>query len=343
METIEPPQPEPTSVSPEWSRPPLSSVTNSPPQTPTLPRCKRIRRKSSLIRRIDSSEDTPSSHESIFRAEHFSNTTSEGNDSELWPKIGLSHAIKLITSINLVGNNEKIRSQLLALPTGTTPIHYGHGTALTTIPEQKSTTTMNTKVPSVGLGSASEVSLARASIPNLLGHRNSFDLPSTVTLRSPRRHKSFSADDLIFTKRSYHEACAAIEERTSDSLQIHDVYAQPRTPILPPIDRPLTPPGIPSWTAAQNGQVQNALQPRYWSVAGTQNSLQRFLGLRPSPIEFSSHTCSYCASEFKSECSSHWRRRSCVQPTTSKSSSTFPPHKERIRDGTVGKPSVSSC
>ena len=290
METIEPSQLELASVSPEWSRPPLSSVTNSPPQTPTLPQCKRIRRKSSLIRRIDSSEDIPSSHESIFHAERSSSTNSEGNDSELWPKTGLSPAITPITSINLVGNNEKIRDQLLAPPFGRTPILYGHGTALTTITEQKSSTTMNTKVSSVHPGSESEVSLARTSVHNLLRHRNSFHMPSTVTLRSPRRRKSFSADDLVFIKRSYHEACAVIERRTHESLQIHDVYAEPRMPILPPIERPPTPPGMPSWTAAQNGSIQNASQPQNWAVAGTQNRLQRFLGIRPSTIESSSRT-----------------------------------------------------
>lgn len=288
MDTIEPSQLELASVLPELSRPPLSSVTNSPPQTPTLPQCKRIRRKPSLIRRIDSSEELPSSHESIFHAERFSSTNSEDNDTELSPKTNLSPTIRLTTAINLMGNNENIRDHLLAPIIGSTPIFYGHGTALPTIVEQKSSATMSTKVSSVHPGSTSEVSLARTSIPNLLGHRNSFDLPSTATLRSPRRRKSFSADDLVFIKRSYHEACAVIERTNKGSFHIHDVYAEPRMPILPPIERPPTPPGMPSWTAAQNRPAQNALQVQHWAVAGTQNRLQRFLGIRPSPIELAS-------------------------------------------------------
>jgi hypothetical protein len=288
METIEPLELGQASGSPEWSRLPLSSLANSPPQTPTLLQCKRIRRKSSLIQRIGSSEDIPSSHESIFHAERFSSTSSEDNGSGSRPKITLSPIITPIASINIIGNNENIRSQLLAPTIDSTPILYGHGTALTTIVEQKSTTTMCTRVSSANPRSTSEISLAISSTQNLLGYRNSFDLPSTVTLRSPRRRRSFSVDDLVFIKRSYHEACAMIERGTGDSFPIHDIYAGPRTPVLPPIERPATPPGMPSWTAAQNSPVQNTVQPHHWSVTGTQNRLQRFLGIRPSAIKVSS-------------------------------------------------------
>jgi hypothetical protein len=288
METIEPLQLELASAPPEQSRPPLYLVTNSPPRTPTLPQRKRIRRKSSLIRRIDSSEEIPSSHESIFHAERFPSTNSEDNDSGIWPKATLSLTIGPSTSTNLVGNNENIRDELLAPTIGRTPILYGHGTALTTIVEQKSTRTMSTKVSPIGPGSASEVSLARTSIPNLLGHRGNFDLPSAVTLRSPRRRKSFSADDLVLIKRSYHEACLVIERKIKGSMQIHDVYAEPHTPILPPIERPSTPPGMPSWTAAQNAPTQTLLPSPGWVARDTQNRLQRFLGIRPSLIELSS-------------------------------------------------------
>jgi hypothetical protein len=289
METIEPSKLGQVSGSPEWSRLPLSSLANSPPQTPTLPQCKRIRRKSSLIQRVGSSEDIPSSHESIFHAQRFSSTSREDNGSGSWPKITLNSIIIPLASINIVGNNENIRNQLLAPTISSTPILYGHRTALTTIVEQKSTTTMCTRVSSVNPRSASEISLAISSTQNLLGYRNSFDLPLTVTLRSPRRRRSFSADDLIFIKRSYHEACAMIERRTGDSFPIHDIYAEPCTPILPPIERPPTPPRMPSWTAAQNNPVQNTVQPHHWSVTGTQNRLQRFLGIQPSAIKFSSH------------------------------------------------------
>jgi hypothetical protein len=288
METIELLELGQASGSPEWSRLPLSSLANSPPQTPTLLQCKRIRQKPSLIQRIGSSEDIPSSHESIFHAERFSNTSSEDNGSGSWHKITLSPISTPIASINIIGNNENIRNQLLAPTIGSTPILYGYGTALTTIVEKKSTTTMS-RVSSVNPRSASEISLAISSTQNLLGYRNSSHLPSTVTLRSPRQRRSFSADDLVFIKRSYHEACAMIERGTGDSSPIHNIYAEPRTPILPPIERPATPPGMPSWTTAQNRPVQNTVQPHHWSVTGTQNRLQRFLGIQPSAIKFSSH------------------------------------------------------
>jgi hypothetical protein len=221
-----------------------SLLANSPPQTPTLLQCKRIRRKSSLI--IGSSEDIPSSHESIFHAERFSSTSSEDKGSGSWPKITLSPIITPIASVNIIGNNENIGNQLLAPTIGSTPILYGHGTALTTIVEQKSTTTTCTRVSSINPRSTPEISLAISSTQNLLGYRNSSDLPSTVTLLSPRRRKSFSADDLVFIKCSYHEACAMTERGTGDSFPIHDIYAEPRTPILPPIERPATSLGMPS-------------------------------------------------------------------------------------------------
>jgi hypothetical protein len=229
-----------------------------------------------------------SSHESIFHAERCSSTNSEENDNELCPKTTISPIIRQIASINLVGNNENVRNQLLAPNIGSTPILYGHGTALTTNVEEKSSTTMSTKVSSVHPGSTFEVSLARTSIPKLLGHRNSFDLPLTVRLRSPRRRKSFSADDLVFIMRSYHEACAVIERTNRGSLQIHDIYAQPRTPIFPPIERPPTPSGMLLWTAVQSEPIQNAPQPQRRAVTRTQHRLQHFLGIRPSSIEFSS-------------------------------------------------------
>jgi hypothetical protein len=111
---------------------------------------------------------------------------------------------------------------------------------------------MNTKISSADPRPTSELSLAVTSAPNLLGHRNNFDLPATVTLRPPRRCKSFSADDLVFIKRSYHEACTMIERTTGVSLQVYDIYAEPRTPVVPPIERPTTPPGMPSWTEAHS-------------------------------------------------------------------------------------------
>lgn len=284
MEVIPPRQLESASISPEPSRIPLYSQVNSPVRTPTLAPCKRIRRKTSLICHLDSSEEIPSSHESIFHAECLSTTNSEDNGSGQWPQVAISPTSQPATALPIVGNNENLREQLLSPIVGITPILYGHGTALTTIVEQKSTTTMNTRVSSAGPRSVSQLSLAVTSTPKLLDHHNSFELPITVTLHPPRRRKSFSADDVVFVKRSYHEACTMIERKTG----VRDIYAKPHTPVIPPIERPSTPPGMPSWTEAQNAPVQNVTQARGCAVRGTQNRLQRFLGIRPSPTEISS-------------------------------------------------------
>jgi len=94
-------------------------------------------------------------------------------------------------------------------------------------------------------------------------------------------------DELVFVKRSYHEACALIERTNKGSYHVHDVYAEPRTPIPPPIEWPPIPPGRSSWTTTQYEPVENATQPQHWAVAGTQIRLQSFLSIRPSPIELS--------------------------------------------------------
>jgi hypothetical protein len=235
-----------------------------------------LRRKSSFILRGDSSEDCPSSQDSIFEAFYCSAANSEES----------SHKIDL-NSISppqqhnsgganaSTGTNENNRQ--LTAPSGTISVEdvefrYGRGTILETITEQKSSNTMRT--------------LARArsadDFPKILflNHCDSFEVA-----KSPRRKQSFSVDDLALIQQNYHEACAMIERETRKALPVHEIYAQPKDPIHPPVHRPPTPPGMPSWTAAQN-----LPRPTRGSnnTTGVQNRLQRFLNLPASGTAFSS-------------------------------------------------------
>ena len=75
---------------------------------------------------------------------------------------------------------------------------YGNGTALDTITEQKSYTTIRSKARTKSADNS-------PSIP-FLCHRDSF-----IISKTPRRQISFSLDDIEEIKRSYHDACAVIE------------------------------------------------------------------------------------------------------------------------------------
>lgn len=59
----------------------------------------------------------------------------------------------------------------------------------------------------------------------------------------------------------------------------------PQVPILEPVERPSTPPGMPSWTAAQTPPP--AMPRRPYHIPRRPNRLQRFLGLMPSGITLS--------------------------------------------------------
>jgi hypothetical protein len=242
--------------------------------SPVPPTQKQVRRKSSFVLRVDSSEDYPSPHDSIFEAYHFSAANSEESDY----RIGLVPISKqnAPSATNESAGNDENNRQLTA-STNTYAVddikfRYGHGTVLETITEQKSSNTMRTLAQTK---SADEL----PKFPSL-SHCDSFELA-----KSPRRKHSFSVDDLALINRNYHEACAMIERETRKPLPVHEIYAQPKTPIHPPVYRPLTPPGMPSWTAAQilptrvrgsNNQPEN------------QNRLQRFLNLPASGITHSS-------------------------------------------------------
>jgi hypothetical protein len=257
------------------ARPGDSGTTSlrTPLRAISPPTQKQVRRKSSFILRGDSSEDYPSPHESIFEAYFVSAANSEESN----------HKIELVSIAqhNPGAENEPAgtaeNSRQLTGPAGTLPIadvefRYGRGTVLDTIAEQKSSNTMRT--------------LARAKsadgFPKIpfLNHCDSFEVA-----KSPRRKQSFSVDDLALIQRNYHEACAMIERETRKPLPVHEIYAQPKNPIHAPVYRPPTPPGMPSWTAAQNLPRQTGGSN---NTPGVQNRLQRFLNLPASGITFSS-------------------------------------------------------
>jgi hypothetical protein len=260
----------------------LDGMENSPLRVPLVPRAvsptppmqKQVRRKHSFVLRGDSSEELPSPHESIFEAYYFSAANSEES----------SHKVELISlpkhetpgatndSVGNDGNGRQLITPASPYSVDDIEFRYGYGTVLETITEQKSCNTMR------------EFARTKSAddIPKFpfLSCRDSFMLGKT-----PRRKHSFSVDDLALIKQNYHEACAMIEREICKPLPVHEIYAQPKDPIHPPVHRPPTPPGMPSWTASQN------LPPR---VRGSnnqhavQNRFRRFLHLPASGIALSS-------------------------------------------------------
>ncbi|KUJ15162.1 uncharacterized protein LY89DRAFT_735295 [Mollisia scopiformis] len=249
------------------NREPLQSITSSPPPTLT----KRIRRKSSFIRHPDSSEDYPSSHDSIYEAVYFSGTNSDSSSNRI-ELIDIPPRRSAATAVKTVQNDEnKKASEVEGLSTiDQIEFRYGFGTPLETITEQRSYATIRT----AGRPKSAD------DVPYIpfLGHRDSFSLS-----QSPRRKASFSLDDITLVQKSYHEACATIERQTF-KIPINEVYAEPKTPIQKPPDRPPTPDGMPSWTAAQSLPVRPV------PLTAAQNVFQRFFGLPASGITLSSRT-----------------------------------------------------
>jgi hypothetical protein len=257
------------------ARPGDSGTTSlrTPLRAISPPTQKQVRRKSSRILRGDSSEDYPSPHDSIFEAYFVSAANSEESN----------HKIELVSIAqhNPGAENEPAgtaeNNRQLTGPAGTLPIadvefRYGRGTVLETITEQKSSNTMRTLARAKSADGFSKIPF--------LNHCDSFEVA-----KSPRRKQSFSVDDLALIQRNYHEACAMIERETRKPLPVHEIYAQPKNPIHAPVYRPPTPPGMPSWTAAQNLPRQTGGSN---NTPGVQNRLQRFLNLPASGITFSS-------------------------------------------------------
>ncbi|KAL2070020.1 hypothetical protein VTL71DRAFT_14700 [Oculimacula yallundae] len=222
----------PVDLEPSSSRSPLRqrSITPTPQNT--------IRRKNSFIRLADSSEDLPSSHESIFEAFCFSSSEASSHKAEI---IDIPSRIPRPVKKNDENSREVSPFNFL----DSIQFRYGHGTALDTITEQKSFATLSSKARTKSADNS-------PSIP-FLGHRDSF-----IIAKTPRRQISFSLDDIAEIKRSYHDACGEIEvsyfalsDEICRPLLSQEVYAEPKLPIQAPPDRPPTPPGMPSWTESQ--------------------------------------------------------------------------------------------
>lgn len=106
--------------------------------TPT----KKIRRKSSFVRRVDSSEESPSPHGSIFEAYYHSTTNSdESAVVESWPMRTLPGHNQPASSTQGRENDEN--SRVGPKPATSSGVYdkqflYGRGTVLETITEQNS-------------------------------------------------------------------------------------------------------------------------------------------------------------------------------------------------------------
>lgn len=319
-------------IAPKPVRSSLNTATNAQPNNASLltvdktnniiEKGKKVRRKSSFVRRLDSSEDLPSSHDSIFIAEYLSPYNSEDSvyKTENWekiePSIPLSPRLEF-PSLNLPSssssssqNNDENGNARLSI--GITPILYGHGTPLTTIIEQKSSnptlrgeeeSTTSATHSLVRPRSASD--LTASSTPN-----SSLRLQRTSAIGgSPLRNLHFSTSGIIRRLESlsdnsveaiklswppgYDPQRASFRRKSSldggsDSCPtspISQVYAQPLRPLQPPIDRPATPDGMPSWTAAQHRQPRGGLNPqgevrRGWGIHEASSMLQRLFSNR---------------------------------------------------------------
>lgn len=260
-------------TSPAQSRQPLLPRNLSPPTIPV----RRIRRKTSFVLRSDSDDDIFSSHESIFEASCLSGSSDENCN-------GIALATLPENKPPTVGrkNDENAREGVTHSTFNSSTLtsvqeiefRYGHGTVLGPIKEQTSYTTIGSLARSKSVNDM-------AKFP-FLHHRDSF-----TVAKSPRRKQSFSLDDLANIQKSYHDACAIIEGASVTSLAIHEVYAEPKAPLHAPLQRPSTPPGMPSWTEGQN------VTPRPRQSAPQQSRFQRFLGL-PASLTRSSRASRPC-------------------------------------------------
>ena len=294
------------SEAPANIRSPLIPHTNTRPVTITAKSTKKLSRKSSFARRLDSSESIPSSHGSIFAAEYVSPHASEdgGYKIEKWQAIGSSIRPSAIEEQlpPLPANDE---NSGVGLSVGNTPILYGHGTALTTIIEQKSSSatmrTISTSSPVRTLTrprSMSDLSSSSASAslqkqpPKASPIKREFSISGMI-----HRLASFSDEDVGTIQLSWPEgydpiankpkgaAKSSIDGEPSEIQEtaFREIYAQPLSPIQPPIERPATPPGMPSWTAAQQRRPRAVSSPpaRTGGFHRATARVQRFFGYEP--------------------------------------------------------------
>lgn len=249
-----------------------------------------LRRKTSLVLWFNSSDDPPSPHNSIYDAQYLSANNSE--EASNGPESVIPPICKLLSSFPRSKNassggeppvpfhgvsetsGEKYRNTTatepytLNTPTTDTPFLYGRGTLLKTITEQSSNATM--------------YSLARRKsvddLPNLLTQHDDF-----VLAKGLQRRHSFSLDDLALIEPLHHDGCSVIGGISLEFVPIHEIYAEPKLPLHAPLPRPQTPPGMPSWTQAQNLPVRRHL------ISQQPNHLQRFFSLSASGLLLSSH------------------------------------------------------
>lgn len=231
---------------------------------------KQIRRKSSFAVRVDSSEDPPSLHDSIFEAVYISpNNSDEVETSIELVKLHNHSPGTQGTTIN--DENSRQGENVDDSAIDDADFLYGRGTVLDTITEQKSFGTLQTLPKENSID----------NLPNFpfVRHRDSFALS-----QHPRRKQAFSLDDIDLMQSSYHEACAMIERETNKQLPVHEIYAGPRTPTHAPLERPQTPEGMPSWTASQ--ALPRATQPvsqMTTHAGGRFRRLFKFYTRKPAP------------------------------------------------------------
>lgn len=266
MDGQEDPTPELIALSPVRSRIPLLPKRNTSPRTPP----KQIRRKGSFVRRVDSSEESPSPHGSIFEAYYQSATNS---DESGHPDTLLIKAFPVpgqpAPSPEARENNENAKMRPASTNTFDAhegPFLYGRGTVLETITERNS-------LGSIRILTRSKSADDLTTFP-FLGLQDSF-----ILTKNPQHKKSLSLDDLDLFKDPYHQVITSIEHATEKPLAIHEIYAQPKAPIQEPPHRPETPPGIPSWTEHQ----LHASQRR--PVRRTHARLRHFFSIRGSRAE----------------------------------------------------------
>lgn len=286
---------EATLLAPKPVRPPLDNQTNSRNNfasfSSTEEHKQAVRHTGSFVRRLDSSEDLPSSQDSIFIAEYLSpynsdesgsgykletwNKTISGQETPLSPRLELPALPSTLSSLSSTPseNNDENGNQKLNI--GTTPILYGHGTPLTTIIEQRSS-----------MGTLRESASTTSGIRPLARPRSTSDLTASTTSfpagpirtgprSSPLRNQRFSTSGIIGRIHSLSADDSAdsiklswpagydprgaswrgkssVDSESTPTSPINEVYAQPLRPINPPVERPATPEGMPSWTQAQH-------------------------------------------------------------------------------------------
>jgi hypothetical protein len=281
-------------IQPDSALPDLSDQA----RVPLLPRTNSLRlsdRKTiwrkSAFHRNSSSDVASSSQNSIFDAECLS---------------GSDNTIQRTCHDENTGG-PPVLPEIPRIPEiGVTPIIYGYGTQLTTIIEQKSSTTMRTvpsnpsfvvptsQIPSSSAGNNNFTSSAGRLHSQTLNSDDLFLLQSPSSTLS-RRQKSFSVDDvdLLTHRRSYCNSSNWIEQRISKSPSVIEIYVQPRKPLLPPLERPDTPPGVPSWTEAQRQPLflptitpleRDGLRETTDPSRSMRNRFSQFLGIRSADV-----------------------------------------------------------